>query len=837
MTKLAAKTNESMPASFIPNMGQMSSAARYIYKSKGNSAFLTADGLVMAIARNADGGHGVIADVLKIQFEGGDPAAAFTGLDPVDGITNYLMGNNPSVWITGVQTFKKVVWSAVYPGIDVVFYGSPDGLEFDFLLRPGARPDTIRMQFSGCDRLEQNAQGNLTIAVGGVSITLQKPNISQTKDGIRREISSGFRIISDKVAALELGAYDDCMELLIDPVIAFSTYLGGNEQAPGEGAYGVVVDKDGSTYVAGYTSALDFPVKNALQPTLRGTTNAFIAKFSNNGRKLVYSTYLGGSNVDFSSGIALDAQGNVYLSGYTSSTDFPVVNAFQSVLRGKQNAFVTKLNKAGNNIVYSTYLGGSAMDAANGIAVDSAGAVFVTGSTSSVDFPVRNAVQPVINGSINAFITRLSPAGNSLIYSTYLGGSLQDTGNSVALSRDGSAYITGFTDSPDMPVKNAFQPRLANAQGIRDAFVAKLNATGNSIDYCTYLGGSLDDFGSAIAVDSQGSAFVAGTTFSNDFPVLNALQPGLLGIANCFITRFAPDGKSLVFSTYLGGSGYDYGNAIALGTQGDIQVSGATTSANFPLQNALQPVYSGNTDAFISTLSADGSALKFSSFLGGTNADFSNAVTTSKHNTTIAGVSMSTDFPTKNPVQPSLIGSADAFVTQIDDGTDKAQLSIRMKASSDCVYVGHFLDYDLDVYNAGPGSASDVVVIDRLPYNSEFIHANPSIGIYRNLCGCLNWMIGDLDEGQSARCRLKVRIVGLGDAVNTANVYTKTNDGYVMHDHAVVVTKTMLCQPICNFEDECCSRSICIRGNCGSKIQITSTNCQSIEVTIINFGC
>jgi uncharacterized repeat protein (TIGR01451 family) len=831
-----AKMIGSMPAWFEPNLGQMNSSVLFAYKHKGNSVFLTAEGLVLAGKRQIDTGGGRITDVMKIQFEGADRGAALRGAMPQGARINRLIGNDPSKWITGIPAYEKVMWSGTYPGIDVIFYGSADGLEFDYVLSPGAHPETIRLLFNGCDRLEQDELGNLLLSANGSTVTLLKPKISQLTKGARKEITGGFRVLNDRTVGLELGLYDAAEELLIDPAVLFSTYLGGNEQEPGEGAYGVAVDKEGCTYVTGYTSAPDFPVQNALQPTLLGTTNAFITKYKKGGRELDYSTYLGGSDVDFGTGIALDGQGNVYLSGYTSSKDFPVVNGFQSTLNGIQNAFVTKLNPTGNGIVYSTYLGGSALDAASAVAVDGAGSAFVTGSATSEDFPVRNAVQPALGGVMNAFIAKLSPSGSSLIYSTYLGGSSQDAGNAIALGSNGAAYITGNTDSPDLPVKNAFQPRLANAQGIRDAFVAKLNGAGSDIDYCTYLGGNLDDFGSAIAVDRQGSAFVTGTTFSGDFPVLNALQPGLLGTANCFITRFAPDGRSLVFSTYLGGSGYDYSSAITLGGQGDLTVSGATTSANFPVQNPIQPLYAGNTDAFLSTLSSNGSVLKFSSFIGGINADFSNAVAAGKGGTSLAGVTMSNDFPTKVPVQPALIGTADGFVAQITDGIDSTKVSISMKASQDCVYVCHMLEYRLEVRGNGPGSAANVVVVDRLPANAELIDFNAQIGSVKCAYGKVFWTIGELREGQTVLGNLTVRIKELGDAVNTAKVYADENGESRLQDRAVVVTKTKKRVTTGPMKTDCHNGQRCGTGKCELLIDIknTSNHCAAVRITVID---
>ncbi|HET9407908.1 MAG TPA: SBBP repeat-containing protein [Candidatus Sulfotelmatobacter sp.] len=350
--------------------------------------------------------------------------------------------------------------------------------------------------------------------------------------------------------------------------------------------------------------------------------DAILTKFNPDGSALIYSTYLGGSNfgpaggnLNFAFAIAVDSNGNAIITGSTQSADFPTVHAIQSTLRGSENAFVAKINAAGNALIYSTYLGGNSFDRGMGVAVDSLGNVYVTGETDSTDFPLQNALQPKFSGGANdAFVTKINPSGSSLIYSTYLGGSNGDNfGNGIAADSSGNAYVAGFTNTADFPLKNPLQSSPVNG------FVTKINASGSALVYSTYLGGNGSDSASAIAVDSAGNAYVAGTTDSSDFPLKNALQPSSTGFPDAFVTKLNPTGDGLVYSTYLGGSGGDGADAIAVDAAGNAYLTGRTSSTDFPTVNAFQATKRGEFDAFVTELNAAGSALIYSTHLGGSS--------------------------------------------------------------------------------------------------------------------------------------------------------------------------------------------------------------------------
>jgi hypothetical protein len=406
---------------------------------------------------------------------------------------------------------------------------------------------------------------------------------------------------------------------------------------------------------------------NALQPANGGGfSDAFVTKINPAGTALVYSTYLGGSGDDRGRGLAVDSAGNAYVIGTTMSTDFPTQNALQPANGSGLTAFVTKINALGSALVYSTYLGGSIGEDGQGIAADSVGNAYVTGVTASTDFPTKNPLQPALNGYADAFVSKINPAGSALVYSTYLGGSLGDTGYGIAVDSTGNAYITGFTESTDFPTKNPLQAAL---NGEANAFVSKINPTGLALVYSTYLGGSGADFGAGIAVDRIGRAYVTGPTSSTDFPTKNPLQAALDGDGDAFVSKLNRAGSALVYSTYLGGSGGDGGSGIAVDSAGDAYVTGRTNSTDFPTKNPLQPTYGGgDDDAFLAKLNPTGRVLVYSTYLGGSGFDGqgSGIAVGSTGDVYLSGATNSNHFPTKKPLQAANAGGFDAFVVKID---------------------------------------------------------------------------------------------------------------------------------------------------------------------------
>jgi hypothetical protein len=668
-----------LPLSFEANRGQTDAQVKFLSRGRDYSLFLTPKEAVLALRKPAEEPSATAspktqtaeaekaktqtkeAAVLRLQLVGANPTPKVVGEGPLPGKSNYFIGKDPKTWHTNIAHYAKVHYESVYPGIDLVYYGNQRQLECDFVVAPGADPKAIRLAFKGADKLSLDKDGQLVLKTGGGKVIQHAPGVYQEVGGKRRAIPARYVLTGDHQVSFQVAAYDTTRSLIIDPVLSYSTYLGG---IGSEGGSGLAVDQAGNVYLTGGTISADFPTVNALQPNLRGVEDAFITKLNTAGDTLIYSTYLGGSGIDDGRDIVVDEAGNAYVTGGTRSADFPTVNALQLNRQGFDDAFVTKFNAAGDTLIYSTYLGGSRFDVGEGIAVDKSGNAYVTGFTGSDDFPTVNALQPNSGGSDDAFVTKFNAAGDTLIYSTYLGGSRFDVGEGIAVDKSGNAYVTGQAGSDNFPTVNALQP---NSGGRDDAFVTKFNATGDTLIYSTYLGGRETDFGRrGIAVDEAGNAYVTGETNSDDFPTVNALQPNSGGRNDTFVTKFNTAGDTLIYSTYLGGSSDESGFDIAVDGAGNAYVTGETYSNDFPTVNALQPNLRGSFNAFVTKFNAAGDTLIYSTYLGGSGSGRGIDIAVDQAgNAYVTGGTGSADFPTVNALQPSFAGGADAFVAKI----------------------------------------------------------------------------------------------------------------------------------------------------------------------------
>jgi hypothetical protein len=475
-----------------------------------------------------------------MKFLGALPAPRIEGMVPQSGRTNYLLGNDASKWRTNATNYARVQYRDLYPGINLIYYGNQRQLEYDLVVATGGDPKTIAMQFEGSNHPYLTPEGDLILSA---DVRLLKPRAYQEVNSVQKEIPSRYILKGENRVAFALGHYNHSLPLVIDPVLSFSTYLGGSSD---EAAYGVVTDSSGNSYVAGYTTSIDFPAtpgayKGASQGSLY---DAFVAKYSPTGA-LIYATYLGGSGDDIAYGIAVDSSGNAYITGSTTSTDFPVTsgtlrNVYQG---GSSDAFVAKMNAAGNGLLYSTYLGGSGDDIGYAIALDAADEATVAGSTSSTDLPVNVGAYGPSNGGglTDAFVARLNAAGTVLIYSTYLGGAGEDVAYGVAVDTAGNAYVTGYTESNNFPTTSGVAQRVE--AGGYDAFVTVLNPYATAPLYSTLLGGSQQDYGVGIAVDSLGNAYVTGYTASPDYPATpGVLQPAKGSGYDAIVTKLNPYG-------------------------------------------------------------------------------------------------------------------------------------------------------------------------------------------------------------------------------------------------------------------------------------------------------
>lgn len=1063
-----------LPLSFEPNHGQTDTRVKFLTRGHGYSLFLTDNGAVFSFSETRTALH------MRLQDAATSPQ--ISGVDQLPGKVNYLLGNKAADWRTAIPTYARVRYEQVYPGVDLVYYGNQRQLEYDFVVQPGASFKQIRLAFDGTDKPRLNRRGDLILNSGEHKLTLLRPKAYQDLNNKRREVSVRYSLNSRGEVAFHVGNYDKSQPLVIDPLLVYSTFLGGSGQDVGNS---VAVDSSGNAYVAGLTASVNFPPSAPLQATHGGVTDAFVAKLNADGSALIYSTFLGGTNIDNATSIAVDNSGNAYLTGETSSTNFPVLNALHPTLTGLSDAFVAELNSTGSALIYSTYLGGHSTDVGNAIAIDNSGNAYVAGTTSSTDFPTTNPLQgtrsghaifktttaagnwapsdsslaaslifdlvfqpgnssiiyaatdtglfksidnganwsalsttvPLINdlaldpvnpsiiyaatnagvfkstdggntftlfnngistpartiavnpvtptilyatvggspyfksvdgganwtinfidlasrvdsvtidpntsttlfadtnrgiykstdsggnwtllntgipnflsvnsitidptnnliyaattfgiwksanggttwtnisgnlsfnilsvafdptntsvlyaatvvqiektidgggswtdsdsgyprtriaslianptqpstlfigttSSSDAFVTKLSAGGTSQVYSTFLGGNVVELGNGIALDASGNAYVTGFTSSSDFPTANALQPNKGdNLFGASDAFITKLNASGSALVYSTYLGADSSDSGRAIAVDTNGNAYVCGSTSSFFFPVVNPFQAQHASVFDeAFVTKLNAAGSALVYSTYLGGLASEECSSIAIDATGSAYITGSTNSSDFPTVAPLQATIIGfNTDAFLTKLAPSGSSLIYSTYLGGTGIDGGRGIAVdSSQNVYVVGSTASTDFPTRNPLQPVFGGGSDVFIAKLRPAPD---LEVKMTDSPDPVAFGSNVTYTITVKNIGELPATGVTLTDTLPAGATLVSANSTTGTCTGTT-TINCNLGTLNGGTIVTVTIVVT-PPLGTITNTATATLNEADAVTANNTATVNT-------------------------------------------------
>lgn len=686
MPKLAATHTNTvnlikLPLMFESNQGQTNENVRFITRTGDFTMYFTPSEMVfdfrtpMAINE----AHGkmkqfshssyISNSVIRMQFVDANLHATVTGKELLPAKSNYFIGSDSTKWQTNVSNYAKVNYQNLYNGIDMVFYGKNNQLEYDIRVAPGADPHKAQLQFTGNKKIVIDEKGDLKVYTQENQLLfMHKPVIYQMIDGKKKSVTGQFVLDKHNHIGFSIGQYDKAKELIIDPVLAYSTYLGGSEDNAG---LGIAVDNqlDPSSYVTGYTKSTDFPVVGAYQSVNKGPgRTAFVTKINNEGSAIIYSTYLGGSGGnDEGFAIAVDNVSSAYITGETNSKDFPVKNPFQATNRAKEfSAFVTKLNPEGNDLVYSTYLGGSGDNQeGNAIAVDHMGFAYITGETTSIDFPVKNAFQSTNKGpKFTAYLTKLNTLGTDLVFSTYIGGSGgQDEGNGIAVdTTDQSICITGETNSKDFPTFNAIQPTPKAAGAGQTGFLTHFTSDGSALHFSTYYGGSGgNDYPTTIDVDSRGDFTFGGYTNSLDFPLKNAFQTTNRGSAsgrgfNGFVARINHEGNVVFYSSYLGGSGGDDRvMSLRINKLFVTIVVGWTNSTDFPLLNPVQATNNGPNITGFGTRVNDDGTLRSSSYFGGSGGEdrIMSVAFDDNLSSYSTGLTNSPDLPLRFPIQSS----------------------------------------------------------------------------------------------------------------------------------------------------------------------------------------
>jgi hypothetical protein len=701
-----------IPLSFEINQGQANSSTRFLSHGIGYSLMLEDRDAVLILSnkevRSVAQGASVrnsrenaAADVIRMQLIGSRGTVHPVGTAKLDGTVNYFRGTFSSQWHTAIPTYRKVKYSNVYSGVDLVYYGNQRHLEFDFEVAPNGKAESIQLRFAGTKKLSLDHGGNLSILGSRGRVSFHKPVIYQIDGEGKHFIDGEFVLTTADTVGFHVGDYDRTKALIIDPILSYSTYLG----TTGAG-YAITTDADGNAYITGSTG-LDFPTTDGVPEQVsvsqnKGLNSAFVTKLNASGTALIYSTYLSGTGNDFGKTIAVDHEGNAYIAGSTNSTDFPTTpGAFQREDKAVAYAtsFITKLNSTGTTIIYSTYLGGShiknpnqftvpgTLDTPIFIGVNESGEAFVAGLSGATDFPTTAGCYQSVNNAraTSTFLTRFNASGTALVYSTYLGGSGTEDPTGAFLDTSGNLYVAGATSSSDFPTTpNVLLRTSPGARGGWNGFITKMNPAGTAPLYSTYFYDAI----TAMAVDTSGETYVAGSTVFNSLPITPAsFQSSVKPLSqNVFIAKLNSSASSLIYSTYLGGSkndaggtGEDYALSIALDPSDNAIVVGTTDSTDFPTtpgalsaQNTAW-IESLGLGAYITKFNATGTALLYSTYFGGSGDptynqgdDITAIVADTSGNIYATGATNSTDFPvTADAFQPYPLGQG-AFVAKFN---------------------------------------------------------------------------------------------------------------------------------------------------------------------------
>jgi Beta-propeller repeat/Abnormal spindle-like microcephaly-assoc'd, ASPM-SPD-2-Hydin len=832
-----------LPLTFEANQGQAGSDIKFISHGQGYTALLTAGGMVLSLRGNAATSsatpNGTGAATVQFALAGASRHVTVSGENPQPGRVNYFLGNDSTRWLTNVPIYGRVRCANVYPGIDLVYYGSNQQLEYDFEVRPGADPQKIQFAIQGASDLQLDANGNLVLSLGNGEIQLQSPVVYQQSGGERTPVNGSYVVTDATHIAFQLGNYDSTKPLVIDPVLSYSTYLGGSGA---DQSNGIAVDSSGNVYVAGYTNAVDFPV-TTLGTLAANADHIFVAKLNSTGTSLVYADYIGGNSDDYGIALVLDSSNDVYVTGSTSSSNFPVVNAYQSQAPGPYTGFLTQISASGSSLLYSTYLGGNAFDQPTSIAIDSLGEVHVAGYTTSQNFPTVHAYQatalPNQAGAYGTygFLTKFSTNGLSLVYSTYLAGNT-DVGqpcgsqtcwptpysalSAVAVDANGSAYVAGTTNTNNFPASSTAYLNSNTTQLDAPLGVVTKFSTAGALDYSTYLyGSSGDPVGiSAIAVDGSGDAYITGTADSDGtFPLTststNICDPNNYGFAcsYAFLAEFGPTGATLLYSTFLGPNNYASPQSLALDSSDNAYVLSSTSSSLYQTNDALE-AYTGGSDMLLVEIAPASSTQVFSSYLGGSGGDTPTGLALdASSNIYVTGFTTSSDFPvTSGAFQKQFGGSTDGFIMKIGQ---ESTLAVALSP------------YSLQYTSLAVGSSSQAqtVLLRNMSSNALAVSSITTTGDYSETDNC----VGSVAAAGS--CTVSVTFTPTAGGVRTGTV--QINDTAAGSPQIVTLTGTGIGAAV-GLNPTSLTFSSVILGGSSAAQTVTLTNQGNASLSISN---
>lgn len=638
------KNNQSF---FIANKGQWSKDVKYLARLNNMNAWITDSGVVYDYYKlTGDSNDNKLSEtplfekdkfepenvsakgqIVKTLFNNKSLNQSFIGKGEKQTYYNYFIGNDKSKWASSIPLYETVTVNEIYNGIDIKYYFDNNSLRYDYIVKPGADISQINIGFEGTDGLIVTEKGELEIETSIGKVKHQ--NIFAYQGN--KQVECTFTKRNNNTIGFTTGNYDKNKELIIDPLV-YSTFLGGSQSDYGTS---IAVDTNGNAYVTGQTGSSNYPTTiGAYDTSYNAQDEVFVTKLNSEGSNLIYSTFIGGSGGEIGNSIKLNENGEAFVAGWTTSADFPTTTgAYDESHNGGVDAFVLKLNSTGTRLLYSTLIGGSGGDGAQSLGIDKNGNAFITGKTTSANYPVTNgAYDQSYNGGFDLFVTKLNSTGTGLIYSTYLGGNLDDFGFAITVDINGNAYVTGWTFSADYPTTNSAYDK--NQHGDSDVLLTKISPDGTTLVYSTFLGGNHKDTGLALAVDISGNAFITGYTFSSNYPVTSgAYDVNYHDDEDIFVTKINYDGSGLIYSTFIGGNTSDAAYSILIDLQGNAIITGNSLSRDFPITvDAYSQTNNGGLDVILTIINAGGNNLIYSTYLGGGGADQGYSITMNKNN-------------------------------------------------------------------------------------------------------------------------------------------------------------------------------------------------------------
>ena len=693
LQKQMAKTNlSSAPLAFTENRGQFGEKILFKANVDGIVFYFCTDGVVYHFTHSNEtldrnmiisGSEANFTPLesmpeidplfLCVKFVDSNKDTEIIGVKSLDSKNNYFIGNDPNKWRKDLPSYQAIIYKELYPGIDLKYYSDGVFLKYDFIVSPGTDLTQIRILYEGVQSLVVNNLGEMVVETDWGTFIERIPRIYQLDCDGMKTIKGKHILLTENSFGFEVdNGYCPAQALFIDPILDFGRCLGGSSN---DWCTDIAIDDSGNTYIVGYTASDDFPTINAYDSTYNGHAMTFVTKLAGSDGSIIYSTYFGGNGATFGFGIDVDNNGSAYITGHTSATDLPIVNAYDSTRNGTYDAFLFKLGAEGNTILYSTYLGGNDTDHGSDVVVVDGNRVVVTGYTESTDFPPPGGFDSTYADSADGYVVLISAGGDSLVTGTYLGGNGMEYFLELDVDNDGSVWVTGTTESSNFPLMNPFDSTLGH---VVDAFVSKISPNLDTLYFSSFLGGSDGDWGKKICVDINGDVYTTGFTKSSDFPTVNPYSGYLNGYYDAYVLKLSGSDEVIIFCTFFGGGGADYGYSIAADDNGNVYLAGLTLSSDFPLVNPFDSSFGGVNELFISKFNSDFSQLIYSSYLGGSDYESytayeCNMAMSGEGIAFLGGYTQSTDFPTTNPHQGSCSGvgqTSDAFAVKISGDSE-----------------------------------------------------------------------------------------------------------------------------------------------------------------------